>query len=65
MGVEVMPPTRIYAWDTNYSGTMPELQYLQTVVVIKLAVLNYNICAVCQLRQMQVMTLANHITCEL
>jgi hypothetical protein len=42
-----------------------ELQYLQTVVVMKLAGLNYNICVMYQLHQMQVMTLANHITCEL
>ena len=42
-----------------------ELQYLQTVVVMKLAGLNYNICVMYQLHQMQVMTLANHINCEL
>ena len=48
----------------NYNSYF-ELQYLQTVVAIKLAVLNYNICAVYQQHQMQVMTLANHITCEL
>ena len=42
-----------------------ELQYLQTVVVTKLAVLNYDICAVHQPCQMQVMTLANHVNCEL
>ena len=48
----------------NYNSYF-ELQYLQTVVVIKLAVLNYEICAVHQLCQMQVMTLANHVTGEL